>query len=247
MVLQGENKSYLSIVAPAYNEELVIREVVEGWATFIKKEKLDAEIVICNDGSTDKTGEILKKLQKKYPNLVVCENRPNQGYGAGVENAVRHTKGELIMTLDSDGQFDVKGFKKLHKKLFSGNYDLITGFRFRKRDSFARVVADRIFNIIMRLVFGLPFEDTNCAQKLYRAKLLKRINIEARGYPAPTEMLTKAAEMGAKIGEVGVAHYERKKGATALKLFKTSANVFKFLVYLRLKLYLYQKKIIGSF
>ena len=247
MAPQRKNKPYLSIIAPAYNEELVIAEVIEEWEDFVKKEKLDAEIVICNDGSTDKTGEILAKLQKKYSNLVVCENKPNQGYGAGVENAARHAKGELIMTLDSDGQFDVKGFSKLHQKLLSKNYDLVTGFRFQKRDSAARVVADRIFNVIMRFVFGLPFKDTNCAQKLYRAELLKRVNIEARGYPAPTEILVKAVEFGAKVGEVGVVHYERKKGTTALKLFKTSANVFKFLIYLRLKLYLYRIKIIGSF
>lgn len=246
MAPQRKNKPYLSIIAPAYNEEGVIEEVIEKWEDFVEKEKLDAEIVICNDGSTDKTGEILAELQKKHPNLVVCENKPNKGYGAGVENAARHARGDLIMTLDSDGQFDVKGFKKLHKKLLSGNYDLVTGFRFQKRDTLARVATDRIFNVIMRFVFGLPFKDTNCAQKLYRAKLLKRINIEARGYPAPTEMLVKAVEFGAKVGEVGVAHYERKKGATALKLFKTSANVLQLLIYLRLKLYLYRRKIIGS-
>ena len=238
---------FLSIVAPAYNEDAVISEVVYEWQQFIKKEKIEAEVVICNDGSTDKTGEILTKLQKKYPNLVVCENKPNKGYGAAVANAVDHARGELIMTLDSDGQFNIKGFRQLHRKLLSGKYDLVTGFRFRKKDNLGRVIADRCLNLIMRLVFGLPFKDTNCAQKLYRAGLLRRIGIESGGYPAPTEVLAKAAAMGAKIGEVGVTHYERKKGTTALKLFKISANFFKFLVYLRLKLYLYKTKIINNF
>lgn len=244
---KNKNQPFLSIVAPAYNEELIIEEVIKEWENFIRKEKLKAEIVICNDGSLDKTGEILEKLQKKFLNLVVCENRPNRGYGYALYNAIKHAKGELIMTLDSDGQFDVKGFKRLHQKLLSGDYDLVTGYRFRKRDTFARVVADRGFNLIMRLVFGLQFKDTNCAQKLYKGKIIKGIKIEARGYPSPTEVMVKAAERGAKIGEVGVVHYTRKKGVTKLNLRKTSIDVFKFLIYLRFKLHAYRRKIINTF
>lgn len=242
----NNHKPYLSVVAPAYNEELIIEKVIKEWEDFIEKEKIDAEIVICNDGSTDKTGEVLKKLQKQYSNLIVCENKPNCGYGYALYNAIRHAQGKLIMTLDSDGQFDIRAFKKLHKELLSGNYDLITGYRYKKRDSLSRVIADRGFNLIMRIIFGLNFKDTNCAQKLYRAEILKRISIESRGYPAPTEIMVKASERNIKIGEVPVVHYERKEGKTKLKLFKTSIDVFKFLVYLRIKLHAYRRKIINT-
>ncbi len=241
-----KGKPYLSIVAPAYNEEEIIEETIREWEKFIKKEKLNAEIIICNDSSVDKTGEILKKLQGQYVNLVICENKQNKGYGAAVYRAIKHVRGELVMTLDSDGQFNVGDFKRLYKKLLEGNYDLVTGFRFRKRDSLVRVIADRGFNLIMKLVFGLKFKDTNCAQKLYKAKVIKSISIEARGYPVPTEIMVKAFNAGFKIGEVGIIHHERRKGVTKLKLFKTSVDVFKFLIYLRFKLYAYQKKIIHS-
>lgn len=246
MTRKRKTKPYLSIVAPAYNEELIIEEVIKEWEDFLKKEKLDAEIVICNDGSTDRTREILAKLQKKYSNLIVCENKPNRGYGYALYNAIKHAKGELIMTLDSDGQFDVKGFKQLHKKLLNSDYDLVTGYRYQKRDTFVRIVADRGFNLIMRLTFGLKFKDTNCAQKLYRSKIIKKIIVEARGYPSPTEVMVKASEMEAKIGEVGVYHYSRKKGVTKLNLYKTSIDVFKFLFYLRFKLHAYRKRIINT-
>jgi hypothetical protein len=151
------------------------------------------------------------------------------------------------MTLDSDGQFVVSGFKQLYKKLNEGGYDLVTGFRYRKRDSIARVFADRGFNLLMRIIFGLKFKDSNCAQKLYHANILKGITIEARGYPAPTEIMVKAVERGAKIGEVGVVHYSRKKGVTKIRLFQTSIDVFKFLIYLRFKLHAFRKKIINTF
>lgn len=243
----GRKKApYLSIIAPAYNEEEIIADTIKDWASFVKKEKIDGEIVVCNDGSKDKTGEILLKLQKKYPLLVVCENNPNRGYGAAVANAVKHARGELIMTLDSDGQFGIGAYKKLHRKLKSGNYSFVTGYRFRKKDSFARVVADRVFNVIMRIIFGLQFRDTNCAQKLYKAEVIKKINIEAHGYPVPTEIMVKSAELGGKIGEVGVTHYERTKGASKLNIYKTSIDVLKFLVYLRFKLHAYRKRIIHS-
>jgi len=240
------NVPYLSIVAPAYNEEVIIAETIEGWESYIRKEKLDAEVVICNDGSVDKTGEILAKLQKKYPNLIICENKPNKGYGMAICNAIKHAKGKLIMTIDSDGQFNVNSYKKLHRKLISGNYDLVTGYRYRKKDNLMRIIADRCFSLIMRTTFGLKFKDTNCAQKLYYAKVIKNIPIEACGYPVPTEIMVKAAGLGAKIGEVGVVHNERKKGASKLKLFKTSINVLKFLFYLRFKLHAYKRKIIHS-
>ena len=128
----------------------------------------------------------------------------------------------------------------------SGKFDLVTGYRFQKKDSLPRVVADRGLNLLMRTFFNLSFKDSNCAQKLYRSELLKKINIESRGYPAPTEILVKARELGAKIGEVGVKHYEREKGGSALKLYKTSLNFLKFLVYLRLKLVFYRQKLIAE-
>lgn len=242
----NNHKPYLSVVAPAYNEELIIEKVIKEWEYFIEKEKIDAEIVICNDGSTDKTGEVLKKLQKQYSNLIVCENKPNRGYGYALYNAIRQAKGQLIMTLDSDGQFDIRSFKTLHKELLAGNYDLVTGYRYKKRDSLSRVIADRGFNLIMRVLFGLQFKDTNCAQKLYRAEILKGITVESRGYPAPTEIMVKASERNIKIGEVPVVHYERKEGKTKLKLLKTSLDVFKLLVYLRIKLHAYRRKIINT-
>ncbi|MFH1459870.1 MAG: glycosyltransferase family 2 protein [Candidatus Omnitrophota bacterium] len=244
--MMSKNTPYLSIVTPAYNEESLIEEIIHEWQDYIYKEKINAEIVVCNDGSADQTAEVLEKLKKKFNNLVVCENNPNKGYGYAVYNAVKHAQGELIMTLDSDGQFDVKEYGKLHAKLKEGDYDFVSGYRYKKKDTIARVVADRMFNLIMRIVFGLKFRDTNCAQKLYKAKIIKDIRIEARGYPAPTEIMVKASEMGAKIGEVGVGHYLRHKGASKLNIVKTSISVLKFLFYLRIKLFVYRLKIINS-
>ena len=238
---------YLSIVAPAYNEELIIDEVIHEWEKFISEEKINAEIVICNDGSRDKTATILKTLQRKYRNLIICENDSNRGYGYALYNAIKHSNGKLIMTLDSDGQFDANGFSVLKEKLIAGKFDLVTGYRYRKRDSPIRVLADRGFNLLMRIIFGIKFKDTNCAQKLYHAEILKDLVIEARGYPAPTEIIIKALEKGAKIGETGVIHYSRKKGVTKIKLLQTSIDVFKFIIYLRFKLHAFRRKIINTF
>lgn len=236
----------LSVVAPAYNEEEIIEETIQEWEDYLTQEKLEAEIVICDDGSTDQTGKILTRLQKIHPNLAICTNQPNRGYGYALQKAIKQARGKLIMTLDSDGQFDIKEFKKLYHKLTQGHYDCVAGYRYKKRDNLARILADRGFNLIMRTVFSLNFKDTNCAQKLYRRALIQKIKVEARGYPAPTEIIVKAREAGWKIGEVPVVHYERKKGMTKLKLFKTSIDVLKFLVYLRFKLHNYRRRIIHS-
>lgn len=243
----GKDKKniYLSICTPAYNEEEVIEKVIADWQDFIKTEKIKAEIVIGNDGSTDGTERILSKLTKKYSNLVVCSDE-HRGYGYALANAIRNASGQLIMTLDSDGQFKVGEFISLHKELKRGRYDLVTGYRAGKKDTLLKVLADRCFNLFIRIFFGLKFKDTNCAQKLFRAEIAQKINIESQGYPTPTEMMIKALELGAKIGEIKTGHYPRIGGKSKLKIIRTSLNALKFFLYLKFKIHLYRKNIITA-
>jgi glycosyltransferase involved in cell wall biosynthesis len=235
----------LSICAPAYNEAEAIADVIAAWETTIMKLGLDAEIVITNDGSTDRTLEILAGLQQQYANLVVVDQQPNAGYGRAVANAVAHARGKQIMTLDSDGQFDPAEYPKLLAKLDDG-FDVVTGYRMRKQDKAARVIADRALNLIVRIMFGLPLRDTNCALKLLRADVAHALSIEARGFPTPTELLVKARALGYKIGEVGITHYPRLAGQSKLKVMRTGWHFGLFLVYLRLKVTLYRMRVITS-
>jgi glycosyltransferase involved in cell wall biosynthesis len=230
-----------SFASPAYNESATIEQVVRHWEKVIKDEGIRAEIVITNDGSTDNTAEILHRLADEFSNLKIVDNALNQGYGGALSDAIREARGRWVVTLDSDGQFDIAEYAQIHAALVEGKYDIVTGYRDRKRDSFVRFLADRALNVIVRALFGVPFRDTNCALKIYRPETLKAIEIESKGFSAPTEILLKLHALGYRIGECRITHHPRAGGATALKVGSTGWEFFKFLLYLRRKIGKYRR------
>lgn len=242
----SSEKIFLSIVAPAYNEEDNIESVVRYWEKVLKENDLQGEIVITNDGSSDNTGKILEGLQQEYPNLVVVTFEKNGGYGRALSSSIIHARGRYVLTTDSDGQFDVAEYKCLMEKLEADQCDVVTGFRIKKADSPVRVFADRMLNKIVRLFFGTRLTDTNCALKLFKREALQSISIDANGFPTPTELVLKLEALGCSIAETGITHLEREGGISKLKTFSTGINFLKFLVYLKLKIRLYQSGILSK-
>jgi len=236
----------LSIVAPVYNEEEGIEQVVQYWLKVLQKNAANAEIVLANDGSTDRTLEILENLSQKIPSLKVVSYTPNRGYGYALKTAIRASTGQWVITLDSDGQFDLADFPSLLKLQNEQQLDFITGYRMKKKDNLFRVIADRSLNLIVRTMFSVSLRDTNCAMKLIRGDLARTLNIEAKGYPTPTEITIKLITLGAKTAETGVHHSERLQGQSKLKFFRTSISFFRFLFYLRKKVRLYKAGILQT-
>jgi len=237
---------FLSVVAPVYNEEENIENVLRYWNDVLGAADFESEIVLTNDGSTDNTAGILASLQEEFPRLRVTSFEQNRGYGRALTSSIQASRGEWVVTLDSDGQFDLKEYKGLLEKALSEGLDGVTGYRKKKEDTPFRVFADRVLNLIVRTMFGVRFRDTNCAMKLIRGEFIRRVNIEARGYPAPTELTIKLCKLGARIGEMGITHMERQGGLSKLNPLGVSINFLKFLFYLRLRIYLYDKSIIHT-
>jgi glycosyltransferase involved in cell wall biosynthesis len=235
----------ISVVMPAFNEEANIEKTVHDCFLALKKLGIQGEVVVTDDGSTDNTRNILKRLQAEYPALKLVVHEKNAGYGESLKDAILAATGKYIVSIDSDGQFDIAEVPLLIAQKNKG-YDVIAGYRKKKQDSAFKVFADRGLNLIMRILFGVSYRDTNCAFKLYSPGILDRITIEARGYQAPTEILMKLHTLGIKISEVGVTHFAREKGKSALSPFRTIRAMILFLVYLRLKISLYRKRIIKN-
>jgi len=235
----------ISVVAPAYNEEENIEVVIRNWNAVLAESGDAAEIVVCDDGSTDRTPLILEELRKKIEDLRVVRASRNGGYGDALFKAIYASRGEYVVTLDSDGQFDLSDYPRLLEECRRKKYDVVTGYRVTKRDSFLRVAADRVLNLIVRGLFGLPYRDTNCALKIFKGDLIRKVCVEARAYPTPTEIMIRLKEQGACIGEVAIQHYERTGGKSHLKLFHTGWEMLLFLVYLRYKLFLKRARIIN--
>jgi glycosyltransferase involved in cell wall biosynthesis len=242
-----DNKLYLSVVAPAFNEDETIEQVIRCWADNLEQLKFKYEIIIVNDGSTDKTHSILQDLKEEMVNLSVISYNPNRGYGYAISKAIPQARGEWVLTIDSDGQFDIRDVTKLLECQRKGQYDLVTGYRVKKHDTVFRVFADRCLNLIIRILFHLQFKDTNCALKLYRGHIFRNLRIESRGYPTPTELMIRTHQLGYKAGQVGIRHRERTAGISRIKTFQTSWHMLVFFIYLRVKLWLFKAKILNTF
>lgn len=245
--MSASETPFLSICAPAYNEEASIEAVVREWVRVLAESGKPGEIVIGNDGSTDRTGEILARLQTEIPHLVVVTHTVNGGYGRALRSAIQASSGRFVLTIDSDGQFDAAEWQALYRELERGGYDLVTGYRHAKQASLVHVLADRGLNALIRLLFGLKLRDTNCALKLFKGEVARGLGGEAMGYPTPTEFLVRAETLGFRIGEVRITHRERAGGTTKLKAFKTSWQMGLFLLYLKLKQWLFKRRIIAEF
>jgi glycosyltransferase involved in cell wall biosynthesis len=237
---------FLSITAPVYNEREIIEKVVTSWQDVFTRDGIAGEIIIGEDGSTDGTKAVLRALQGMQSNLVVVDHPVNRGYGCALSSAIASSRGEFVLTTDSDGQFDAGEYKLLLDKLRQG-YDVVTGFRQRKQDSALRVFADRVLNAIIRVLFRVYLRDTNCALKLFKGDVARSLTVEARGYPTPTELLVRAQTLGYRIGEVGITHMERSGGASKLRAFRTSWQMLLFLAYLKYKQMLFKANIINGF
>jgi glycosyltransferase involved in cell wall biosynthesis len=239
-----DGKLRLSVAAPCYNEAEGIEAVLAEWDAALAGRPETAEIVLCNDGSTDGTGEVLERLRSRYPRLRIVHNATNGGYGRALASAIAATQGEYVVTIDSDGQFDLADAFDLLAELERGDYDGVNGWRMGKKDSVLRVHADRCMNLLVRVLFGVRLRDTNCAVKVVKGDVLRALRIEARGYPAPTEICLRLTASGYRLGEHGVTHRERAAGASKLHPWRTAWGFVRFLLYLRCKLKLHRGGII---
>ena len=223
----------ISVVAPAFNEAEGIADVVQKWISVLDERGEPWEIVITDDGSSDGTSQALAGLSDSRVTTLRFEK--NRGYGPALSSAIREAKGELIVTIDSDGQFDLNDAGGLIEMLRRENLDMVTGYRRKKEDTFMKVAGDRVLNLLVRLGFGLDLKDTNCALKVLTKDLSTKIRLEAVSFPTPTEMVVKARRADAKIGEHPVEHRARLAGKSKLSALGSGFDFLTFLVYLKLQ------------
>jgi glycosyltransferase involved in cell wall biosynthesis len=235
----------VSVVMPAYNEAANLEAVVRRCAETLRSLGLKGEVVVADDGSRDATRDILQSLQAEIPELVAVHHETNQGYGAALSSAIQAARGDLLVTLDSDGQFDI-GELPLLLDLHLQGHPVVAGFRKKKRDSWPKVLANKCLALLTNALFGLGLRDSNCAFKLYEGDLVRGLTIEAMGYPTPTEIMIKLKARGCRFAEVGITHYPREKGRSALGTVRTSLNMLRFFRYLKVKERLARRRIIRA-
>ncbi len=215
----------LSVVLPAWNEEAVIARTVQSVVETLSQVAPDYEVIVVDDGSTDRTGEIAEGLAAANPRIRVVHNRPNRGYGGALIAGFNAVSKDLTFFMDADGQFDIRDITKLLEHIEQA--DAVLGYREQRQDPPLRIFNAWGWKLLMRLLFGLKVRDVDCAFKLYPTALVRRANVQAQGAMVNTEMLVKLNRLGYKWVEVPVNHYPRQGGKATGANLRVILRAFK--------------------
>jgi dolichol-phosphate mannosyltransferase len=226
----------LSVAAPAYNEAEGIEAVIAEWHGFLSAapEVAEFEIVICNDGATDRTGYILDRLTLRYPQLVPVHFQKNQGAAAALTAAIAATKGDWVLLMDSDGQFPVQALPDMLAALRHSGSRAAIGIRQKKDVPFARF-GSWASGSICNLVHGTRLADFNSAFKLVWGPTLRDLGLEAKGMNYSTEVTSRLLERGIVPVEVAIEHRPRVTGVSSMKLVRGALHRFLFVTYIALR------------
>lgn len=233
-----EKVKELSVFFPAYNEEEAIESTVTKATKILPKVAEEWEIIVVNDGSTDRTGEIVKELIKKEPRVKMITHTPNRGYGAAFKSGLYNSRYNLIVFTDADGQFDFSEVTKFLKAQKETGADLVIGYYLKRKVPFYRILGSKLlWQPAVYLFFGLKVRDIDCGFKLIKKEVIDEISrLEAeRGPFINSEFLIKAQKAGFKIVEIGVTHFPRKAGKATGASFKVILSGFSDLLRLRKK------------
>lgn len=218
----------LSVFFPCYNEEKNIEATVDKAVKILEKTAKKWEIIIVNDGSKDKTGEVALKIQKKYPSIKIVTHDPNRGYGAAFKSGLYKAKYQWIAFTDSDGQFDFSEIKNFIATQAKTKADIVIGYYLGRKVSQAVIISSKIWELIVFILFGLRVKDIDCGFKFISKKVVDTIpKLEAeRGAFISSEFLIKAKKAGFNIVEIGVHHYPRTEGQATGRQFKVILKSF---------------------
>ena len=207
----------ISIIVPLFNEEESIPKLFEWIERVMNEHKYTFEVVFVNDGSTDKSWDVIETLQRQSQNVRGIKFRHNYGKSPALYCGFRAAKGDVVITMDADLQDSPDEIPELFSMIKDDNYDLVSGWKKKRYDSkLTKNLPSKIYNATARKVTGLKLHDMNCGLKAYKNEVIKNIEVfgEMHRY---IPFLAKNAGF-TNIGEKVVEHRKRQFGETKFGL-----------------------------
>jgi undecaprenyl-phosphate 4-deoxy-4-formamido-L-arabinose transferase len=206
----------ISIVIPVFNEEKIIAALMERLMSVMKRIGKPYELVLVDDGSVDRSLELLQEFTI-HPEIKVVELTRNYGQHAAIMAGFSIVQGEIVITLDADLQNPPEEIPRLVAKIEEGNFDVVGTIRRGRKDSLFRILPSKIVNIITRKMTGVKMKDWGCMLRAYRRPVVERM---LACHEHATFIPALATFFGKHVTEIEVAHDERYSGKSGYRLGK---------------------------
>jgi glycosyltransferase involved in cell wall biosynthesis len=203
----------LTVFFPAHDEEGNVEAVVRGALRVLPRITADFEVLVVDDGSRDRTAEIVLGLAREDPRVRLARHETNLGYGAALRTGFREARKSLVFWTDGDDQFDLEELPRFVSELRRA--DVVIGYRLNRQDPPVRRLNGFAWSTLVRLLFRVRSRDVDCAYKVAPRRLLEALRCRADGAMISTEFLARAQQAGARIREVGVHHRPRRHGVSS--------------------------------
>ena len=215
-----------SIVVPFFNEEQSVKPLYESIKRVMDSLRDEYELIFINDGSTDKTKEILSNISRKDANAVVIDNKARSGQTASLRSGFEKVRGEIVISMDGDMQNDPNDIPKLVAELNKG-YDFVCGWRYPRKDPLSKKIASWFGNFTQEIVFKSNLHDISCTLRVYTKDSVKALPLKKEGAHRfiPYFLMMK----GKKPSEVKVNHLPRPYGRTKYGFSRSFKVAYDFL------------------
>ncbi len=197
----------ISVVIPVYNEEETVLEVIER----VRSTELVSEIVVVDDGSSDGTWNVLQGLN--HPDVRIFRHEKNSGKGSALKTGFAHVTGDIVIIQDADLEYDPAEYPVLISPIVQGRADVVYGTRFAGGTHrvlfFWHYVGNRLLTLLSNMLTNLNLTDMETCYKVFRADVMRKIDIKSKRFGVEPELTAKVARMGCRIYEVPISYYGR--------------------------------------
>lgn len=239
-MIKNKEVPSISVFFPCYNDQKSIGKLIKNSLLILKKLTSDYELIVVDDGSTDKSRQVLQRLAKKYSKLKLVFHEKNRGYGGALRTGFKTAIKDLIFYTDGDGQYDVNELPIL-LSLMSKDVDFINGIKMSRHDPTYRIFIGNLYSFVARWLFFLKTYDVDCDFRLIRRSILKKLDLVSNSGSICIELVKKSQRAGAKFRQVSIHHRERKWGQSQFFRLERILNTFFELTKLWIKLMVIDK------
>lgn len=218
--------SSLSLFFPCFNDSKTIAGLVEKAYAMAPQYARNFEVIVVDDGSTDKSRDILSGLQARYPGFRVILHEQNKGYGGALASGFKAAASDFVFYTDGDGQYSLEDLPAFVNLAAEGAV-WVNGYKIKRHDSWLRGVLGAVYNQTVKFLLGIKLRDMDCDFRLFQTKLIREIELTFQSGAVCAQIVSQLEKRGGKAAELPVKHYPRPYGSSQFFNFKSLAETLR--------------------